>query len=86
MVLRQLGLVVEFPSGSTVLIPSATVTHENIPVGRDETRALLVHFTSGGIFRYAEYGFRTERAIEKEDRQRWDKLKAEREDKRFDDV
>lgn len=86
IVLQQLGLVVEFPPGSTILIPSATVTHGNVPVCEGETRASLVHFTAAGLFRWVEYGFCTERSIRESDPDAWKKLQAERKGKRFDDA
>ena len=66
MILQQLGIVVEFPPGSTILLPSAVVTHGNTPIGKHETRSSLVHYTAGGLFRWVEYGFRT-----------WEQFKAE---------
>ena len=39
LIMRELGLVVQFPPGSTILFPSAIVRHGNIPVQPHETRA-----------------------------------------------
>ncbi|KAJ6615424.1 hypothetical protein B0H10DRAFT_2041429 [Mycena sp. CBHHK59/15] len=36
--LKQLKVVIEFPSGSTSLIMSAAVDHGNTPIQKDETR------------------------------------------------
>ncbi|KDR76663.1 hypothetical protein GALMADRAFT_43935, partial [Galerina marginata CBS 339.88] len=33
-VLWDLGLVVEFPPGSTILSPSAVIAHSNVPVSK----------------------------------------------------
>lgn len=46
----------EFPAGSTILIPSAAVTHSNISVGADERRYSFTQFTAGAIFRYVDNG------------------------------
>ena len=32
LVLKDLGLVVEFPPGTTILIPSTLITHSNTPI------------------------------------------------------
>ncbi|KAJ7778948.1 hypothetical protein B0H16DRAFT_1711298 [Mycena metata] len=40
MILWDLKLVIEFPPGSTILIPSATLAHSNIPVAKTEHRAV----------------------------------------------
>jgi hypothetical protein len=60
IVLWEPKLIIEFPSGSTILIPSALVTHSNIPVDSHETRHSFTMFTPGNIFRYVENGFRTD--------------------------
>lgn len=57
LVLRELGLVIEFPAGSTFFIPSAVITHYNTPIGRNETRYSFTQYTVGSIFRYVEHGF-----------------------------
>jgi hypothetical protein len=78
LILLQLGLIVEFPPGSTVLIPLLTVTHGNLPIAPHEKRASLVHFTPGGLFRWVEYGFHTEGSFKAEDRKGFDAIWAER--------
>ena len=67
LMLQQLGLVVEFPAGSTILIPSATISHGNTPIAQHERRASLVHYTAGGLFRWVEYGFRSWKTLQEED-------------------
>ncbi|KAF7293279.1 hypothetical protein HMN09_01206800 [Mycena chlorophos] len=57
LVLWDLKLVVQFPAGSTILIPSATLAHSNIPVGKDEHRASFTQYTAGGLFRLIDNGF-----------------------------
>lgn len=66
LVLWELGIVVEFPPGSSVLIPSAVISHGNVPVQAGETRSSITQYASGGLFRWVEHGF-----------QKWDALKVE---------
>jgi hypothetical protein len=54
LVLWDFGLIIEFPPGSTVLIPSALITHSNTPIQKGETRFCIVQYAAGGIFRWAE--------------------------------
>lgn len=61
LVLEELGLVVEFPPSSTILIPSALITHHNIPVKDHETRFSIVQYAAGGLFRWAANGFMTDK-------------------------
>jgi hypothetical protein len=61
-VLEELGLVIEFPPSSTILIPSALLTHYNIPVKDHEIRFSIVQYVAGGLFRWAANGFMTDKA------------------------
>ena len=83
LVLKDLGIVVEFPPGSTILIPSTLITHYNTPVRPHETRFSIVQYAAGGLFRWVENGFKTDAAWEagasrataearkRSDQQRW---------------
>ena len=57
--LHEPQLVVEMCSGAGALFPSATFFHENIPIAEDETRQSIVLYSSGGLFRWRAYGFRS---------------------------
>ncbi|KXN84994.1 hypothetical protein AN958_11839 [Leucoagaricus sp. SymC.cos] len=60
LVLDDLKLIIEFPSGSTILLPSATLTHANIPVGVGQSRASFTQYCPGGLLRFVDQGFRTQ--------------------------
>ncbi|KAI9428640.1 hypothetical protein H4582DRAFT_1826966 [Lactarius indigo] len=60
IILWDFGLVIEFPPGSTVLIPSALITHSNTPLQAGETRFCLIQYAAGGLFRWVENGFQTQ--------------------------
>lgn len=64
----QLGFATQFPPGCTILLPSAALTHGNVPISSEdgEYRSSLVHYTPAGLFRYVSYGFRTKTSIEEE--------------------
>ncbi|KAF7305331.1 hypothetical protein HMN09_00785000 [Mycena chlorophos] len=57
LVLWDLKLLIEFPPGSTIAIPSAFLRHSNTSLQRNETRYSLTQFSAGGLFRYVENGF-----------------------------
>ncbi|KAJ7203289.1 hypothetical protein GGX14DRAFT_570173 [Mycena pura] len=67
LVLWDLKLVVEFPAGALILLPSATMAHSNVPVQAGDERISFTQFTAGGIFRWLDYGGRTEAELEDED-------------------
>ncbi|KAJ7766266.1 hypothetical protein B0H14DRAFT_2402985, partial [Mycena olivaceomarginata] len=60
LVLWDLKLIVEFPPGALILLPSATIAHSNIPVDAGNERISFTQFTAGGLFRYVDNGFRTQ--------------------------
>ncbi|KAJ7511928.1 hypothetical protein B0H11DRAFT_2214798 [Mycena galericulata] len=64
LILWDLKLVIRFPPGSTVLIPSAIVRHSNVPVREHERRYSFTQYTAGGLFRWVRNGFKTEEAFE----------------------
>ena len=57
LVLWTLKLVIEFPPGSTVLLPSAVIPHSNTPISKREQRASFTQYTAGGLIRWVEQGF-----------------------------
>ena len=57
LVLFGLKLAIQFPAGSTVLIPSGCVDHGNTPIGEGETRFSIAQYAAGGLFRWVAYGF-----------------------------
>ncbi|KAJ7849676.1 hypothetical protein B0H14DRAFT_3452376 [Mycena olivaceomarginata] len=67
IILWELKLVIEFPPGALILIPSATVMHSNLPVGPGEHRASFTQYTGGGLFHYVDNGFRTEKVLAEQD-------------------
>ncbi|KAJ7094132.1 hypothetical protein C8R44DRAFT_645582, partial [Mycena epipterygia] len=61
--LGQLRLVIEFPSGASMLIPSACVDHGNTPIQPGGTRYLMTQYAAGGLFRWAAYGYQTAKSL-----------------------
>ena len=56
LVLWQCRLVIEFPPGSTVLIPSAVIAHCNTAIGAEECRYSFTQYTAGSLFRWVQHG------------------------------
>lgn len=71
LVLWDLNLIIEFPPGATILIPSATIRHSNIAIRKGETRYSFTQYTAGGLFRWVDHGFQTEEAY----KQGWNKAR-----------
>ena len=63
LILWDLGLAVEFPPGSTILIPSAIIRHSNVALSPGERRYSLTQYTAGALFRWQECGYRSERSF-----------------------
>jgi hypothetical protein len=69
MILFDLGLVIEFPPGSTILIPSASLRHGNTPIQPGETRYSFTQFCAGGLVRWVRYGCKGDKALSVSERQ-----------------
>lgn len=62
LILFDINRFIEFPAGSTILIPSSLYRHGNTAVmdeGPDVYRASLTQYCAGGLFRWNHYGFKT---------------------------
>lgn len=70
LILRDLKLLIEFPPGSVVLIPSGTLKHGNVSIQPNETRRSFTQYAAGGLFRWVYFGFRTAKELEVEDPER----------------
>ena len=57
LILWECGLIIEFLPGSTILLPSATISHSNVVVDHSERRYSFMQYTAGGLFRWVENGF-----------------------------
>lgn len=67
LVLWELGLIIEFPPGSTIDIPSSLVTHSNTTIQEGETRVSFTQYAAGALFRWVDQGCRTEKRLREED-------------------
>lgn len=74
LILWEPKLVVEFPAGSTFLIPSSCVAHSNTPTQLGEWRASFTQYTSGGVFRWVENGFCTDSRLQSKDKVKFAKV------------
>ncbi|KAJ3965065.1 hypothetical protein EV361DRAFT_955360 [Lentinula raphanica] len=61
LILWDLGLIIRFPPGSTILIPSALLTHSNLPIQKGEERYSIVQYSSSGLFRWVYNGFMSDK-------------------------
>ncbi|KAK7000215.1 hypothetical protein R3P38DRAFT_3328007 [Favolaschia claudopus] len=64
LVLWDLKLVIRFPPGSTILIPSAFLRHSNVNIAPHETRFSFTQYTPAGLFRWVYNRFRTDKDID----------------------
>ena len=81
LILWELGLVIEFPPGSLILIPSAMLTHSNTPVAEGDIRASFTQYCPGGLFRFVDYGFRKEEDLKKQDPALYEEIRCVRPDR-----
>jgi len=60
LVLWEAGLVIKFPPGSMILIPSAILMHLNIPIPKGSTHYSITQYTTRGLFRWVDHGEKTQ--------------------------
>ncbi|KAJ7066854.1 hypothetical protein B0H15DRAFT_794250 [Mycena belliarum] len=66
LVLWDLKLVIRFPAGSTILIPSAILRHSNIAIASGETRFSFTQYTAAGLFRWVDNDFKSDVTVAQE--------------------
>ncbi|KAJ7672955.1 hypothetical protein B0H14DRAFT_2394264, partial [Mycena olivaceomarginata] len=60
LILWDLKLIIRFPPGCTILIPSALIRHSNTSIQPHEKRFSFTQYTPAGIFRFVANGFRSD--------------------------
>jgi hypothetical protein len=65
LVLFDLKLIIQFPPGSTILIPSASLRHGNIRVHDSETRYSVIQYMAGGLACHLAWGFKIQSQLSK---------------------
>ncbi|KAF7342933.1 hypothetical protein MVEN_01723100 [Mycena venus] len=63
LILWDLKLIIHFPPGSTILLPSAILRHLNVKIQPGESRYSFTQFTPAGLFHWVYNRFRTDRDI-----------------------
>ena len=63
LILFGLKLAVQFPVGSTVLIPSGCMDHGNTPIRNGEVRLSIAQYAAGGLFLWVSYGFQSAKSL-----------------------
>ncbi|KAL0058016.1 hypothetical protein AAF712_015323 [Marasmius tenuissimus] len=80
LVLWDLGLVIEFPPGSMILLPSALIEHSNVSIAGDERHSSITFYSASGLFRWVTNGYMSDKEFKARAgtkmRQRWDQHRA----------
>ncbi|KAI0038247.1 hypothetical protein FA95DRAFT_1505936, partial [Auriscalpium vulgare] len=70
--LADLRLKIRFPSGSTILLPSAGLRHGNAAIQAGERRYSMTQYCPGELMRWVRHGFRPASSLSKAERERVD--------------
>lgn len=68
LILWDLDLVIEFPPGSTIFLPSAVISHSNVAISEGERRYSVTQYAAGGLFRWVDNGFKSNRSLSRKQR------------------
>lgn len=77
-VLYDLKLIIEFPSGWTALLPSATLCHGNTRIQEGERRYSITQYIPGSLFRWVRHKFRLAKNVPDEERAELDGTSEDR--------
>ncbi|KAJ7271755.1 hypothetical protein C8J57DRAFT_1064979, partial [Mycena rebaudengoi] len=61
--MKQIKLLIDFPAGSSMLVPSAFMDHGNTPIEAGESRCSMTQYAAGGLFRWVQYGCRSRASL-----------------------
>ncbi|KAJ7779290.1 hypothetical protein B0H14DRAFT_3507811 [Mycena olivaceomarginata] len=64
LILWDLKLIIRFPPGSTIFIPSALICHSNTSIQAHEKQFSFTQYTAAGIFRFVDNGFKSEEEVD----------------------
>jgi len=73
LVLWDLKLAVEFPPFSTILLPSAILTHSNTSIADTERRSSITQYTASGLFCWVAHGGSVKAGRKESGKIWWDK-------------
>lgn len=62
LVLWDCKMVIRFPPGTTILIPSAILRHSNTRIADHEERYSVTQYSAGALFRWVAHGFQLDEA------------------------
>ncbi|KAK0187164.1 hypothetical protein F5146DRAFT_1105028 [Armillaria mellea] len=63
IILWELKLFIQFSHAATIFIPSAIITHSNIPPTEGDSRISFMQFFAGGILHWVDNGFCMEKEM-----------------------
>jgi hypothetical protein len=55
-VLPPCRLVIQFPAGSTIFVPSSILEHHNVPTSPHEQHYSFTQYAAGALFQWVDYG------------------------------
>ncbi|TFK87317.1 hypothetical protein K466DRAFT_491087 [Polyporus arcularius HHB13444] len=61
LILWDLNLMIRFPRGAAIFLPSALLTHSNTIVPEGQRRYSFTQYTAGGLARWVECGFMSQK-------------------------
>lgn len=59
LILYDLGLAIQFPPGSTILLPSSVLEHGNALIGVHEKHFSITQYSSGSLFQWVDNNFQS---------------------------
>ncbi|KAJ3827331.1 hypothetical protein F5880DRAFT_1474668 [Lentinula raphanica] len=64
LIIWDLGLIIEFPPGAVILLPSALLEHSNVAIAPGESRSSLTFYSAAGLFRWCHNGLMSDKEFQ----------------------
>jgi hypothetical protein len=58
LLLLELKVIIKFPSGCTILLPSGRISHANAAIGPGEVHHALIQYCAGSLGCWILYGYK----------------------------
>jgi len=83
LILWDLNVIIQFPPGAHILLPSAILYHSCTTIQEGEMRHSFTQYCAGGLFRWVDAGCELVSELEGEKKEEFEKKSKEREEMGF---
>jgi hypothetical protein len=80
LILWDLGIMIQFPPGSHILIPSAFLYHSTATIQNGEMRHSFTQYFAGALVRWVDNGFKLVENLNNKEMEEYERIKEDRDE------